>query len=264
MWNDSEFNSTFASPGGVASKEVKKNQIRHVLPVTGETINLCEQIEGENSVFDYNHLKFHHVSMVGIIRTVIKRSNDITYVLDDMTSNEFTVKLQSDENDELEDEENRAPQSHFVENQYVKVFGILKSLQGQKYIQAFRILPLKQLNEITYHILDCINTSIFYASKGQDKAYSANDTTHGNQPANANNNFEMEKSQAGGLSGIYNQISSVIKQSKSNEGIHIGDICAYFKNIPQNKIREALDFLSTEGHIYSTIDDEHFKSTDAI
>ena len=34
--------------------------------------------------------------MVGIIRTVIKRSNDITYVLDDMTSNEFTVKLQSD------------------------------------------------------------------------------------------------------------------------------------------------------------------------
>ena len=27
--------------------------------------------------------------------------------------------------------------------------------------------------------------------------------------------------------------------------------------------REAVDFLSNEGHIYSTIDENHFKSTDA-
>ncbi len=27
--------------------------------------------------------------------------------------------------------------------------------------------------------------------------------------------------------------------------------------------REAVEFLSSEGHIYSTIDDEHYKSTDS-
>ena len=27
--------------------------------------------------------------------------------------------------------------------------------------------------------------------------------------------------------------------------------------------RQAVDFLSNEGHIYSTVDDDHFKSTDA-
>ena len=27
--------------------------------------------------------------------------------------------------------------------------------------------------------------------------------------------------------------------------------------------RDAIEFLSGEGHIYSTIDDEHFKSTDS-
>ena len=28
--------------------------------------------------------------------------------------------------------------------------------------------------------------------------------------------------------------------------------------------RDAIEFLSTEGHIYSTIDDEHFKSTESM
>jgi hypothetical protein len=32
-----------------------------------------------------------------MIRSVLKRANDITYVVDDMTSNEINVKLQADE-----------------------------------------------------------------------------------------------------------------------------------------------------------------------
>ncbi len=57
-----EFNSTFASPSGAAGKDSKKNQLRSILPVTAETVNLATQVEGENSVFEYNHLRFHNVS----------------------------------------------------------------------------------------------------------------------------------------------------------------------------------------------------------
>jgi hypothetical protein len=39
---------------------------------------------------------YFKVSFIGIIRNVIKRANDVTYLIDDMTSAEINVKLQSD------------------------------------------------------------------------------------------------------------------------------------------------------------------------
>ena len=78
----------------------------------------------------------------------------------------------------------------------------------------------------------------------------------------------------------------MIKSSKSSgEGLHIKEICSYFKHVPESKIkytknlyslkiihyklfffslkREILEFLSNEGHIYSTIDDEHYQTTES-
>lgn len=71
------------------------------------------------------------------------------------------------EADDIESEEPKPNQIQFMENQYVKVYGIIKSLQGQKNLQAFRILPLKELNEITHHMLACINASIHFTSKAE-------------------------------------------------------------------------------------------------
>ena len=34
------------------------------------------------------------------------------------------------------------------------------------------------------------------------------------------------------------------------------------KTMTKNEMDNALDFLSSEGHIYSTIDEDHFKTTD--
>jgi len=263
MWNDNEFNSTFSSPNANAGKEIKKTLIKYVVPVTAQTISLCNQVEGETSVFEYNQLRFHQIYFIGIIRSVVKRANDITYLVDDMTSTCINVKLQSDDSDEMETEEDKT-HSQFIENQYVKVFGIIKSLQGQKNVQAFRILPIKELNELTYHMLECMNATIYFSNKsaGNDGM----DIGMGNPLKNANfggNNYESHgSSSSGGLTGIHLQISSMVKQNKSSEGVNVKDVCAYFKNIPENKIREAMEFLSTEGHIYSTIDDEHFKTTD--
>ena len=65
----------------------------------------------------------------------------------------------------METEEARPKQSQFMENQYVRVYGVVKQLQGQKIVQAFRIIPIKELNEVTHHILECMNASIHYKNK---------------------------------------------------------------------------------------------------
>lgn len=256
MWNDTEFNSTFSSPGG--NKEVKKTLIKTIVPVTAHTINTCDQVEGENSVYQYGNMTFHQISFIGIIRNVIKRANDTTYLVDDMTSTEINVKLQADDQDDMESEEEKPEHIQFMENQYVKVFGIIKSLQGEKIVQGFRILPIKELNEVTHHMLECMSASIHYSQSGSADEFN-HDIQMGNNEnplKNANNN------NSAGLSSCHTQVSNLIKQSSSNEGMHISEICGYLKSFSESKIREALEFLSNEGHIYSTIDDEHYKSSD--
>lgn len=269
MWNDSEFNSTFSSPNA-AGKEVKKNLIKYIVPVTAQIINQCSQVEGENSVFEYNSLRFHQVCFIGIIRNVIKRANDLTYLIDDMTSDtEINVRLQTDESDDMDTEDNmgkQAAQAQFIENQYVKVFGIIKSLQNQKNVQAFRIMPIKELNEVTHHMLDCISASIYYTTKGGCDSIGMPAMVGNNTNPLKNANLHGDtgnNGNTGGLNGTYQQVNNFVKHVKNSEGIHIRDICAQFKTIPESKIREAVEFLSNEGHIYSTIDDEHYKTTDA-
>jgi hypothetical protein len=67
------------------------------VPVNAHIINACTQVEGENSVFEFNALRFHQVCLIGVIRSVIKKANDTTYMVDDMTSEtEVNVKLQLD------------------------------------------------------------------------------------------------------------------------------------------------------------------------
>jgi replication factor A2 len=65
----------------------------------------------------------------------------------------------------MDSEEQRTPHVQFMENQYVRVYGVVKQLQGQKIVQAFKILPIKDLNEVTHHILECMDASIYYATK---------------------------------------------------------------------------------------------------
>jgi replication factor A2 len=267
MWNDSEFNSTFSSPGGGgAAKENKfKNLIKHIIPVTGHTITECSQVEGETSLFELNQLKFHQVCYLGIIRNVIKRTNDTTYVIDDMTTpSGINVKLQSDEKpeDDMESVEVRPAQPEFIENQYVRVYGVIKSLQGQKNLQAFKILPVKELNEITYHMLQCINASIHYLGKanganmGEDSMdMMGNGSSNSGSRTNSNN---------AGLTTLQAQISSLIKGCKNEGGIHKNTIFATFSTISQKEVMETLDFLSSEGHIYATIEEDLYKTTDGI
>lgn len=254
MWNDTDFNSTFSSPSAGA-KEVKKNLIKHIVPVTAQLINQCTQVEGENSVYEYASMNFHQVCFIGIIRNVIKRANDTTYLIDDMTSSEVNVKLQSDDPDDMESEEAKPHQIQFMENQYVKVFGIIKSLQGEKIVQAFRILPVKELNEVTHHMLECMNASIHYSQKADGSC---------EMPSGGDNPLKNMNNGNSGLGSCNSQVSDLIKQCKSSQGMHINEICDYLKSFSKTKIQDALEFLSTEGHVYSTIDDEHFKSTESM
>ncbi|KAJ7333699.1 DNA-directed RNA polymerase I subunit rpa2 [Desmophyllum pertusum] len=65
-----------------------------------------------------------------------------------------------------------------------------------------------------------------------------------------------------GLTGIQHEIHRMITTSQHEEGMSFAQIKQKVKTSDQ-QIRNTLEFLSNEGHIYSTIDDDHYKSTDS-
>ncbi|XP_040144141.1 replication protein A 32 kDa subunit isoform X2 [Ictidomys tridecemlineatus] len=66
-----------------------------------------------------------------------------------------------------------------------------------------------------------------------------------------------------GLTVVQNQVLNLIKACPRPEGLNFQDLRTQLQHMPVASIKQAVDFLSNEGHIYSTVDDDHFKSTDA-
>jgi len=90
----------------------------------------------------------------------------------------------------------------------------------------------------------------------------------GGEPINrgASTQGSVAQSQAGvkGLSVLQSRVLQLITNTNDEVGIDIGEIHRALKgSASDNQVNAAVDFLSNEGHVYTTTDDRHFKATDA-
>ena len=68
---------------------------------------------------------------------------------------------------------------------------------------------------------------------------------------------------ANGLTVAQNQVLNSIQACLRPVRLNFQDLKNQLQHMSVASIKLAVDFLSNEGHIYSTVDDDHFKSTDA-
>ena len=68
---------------------------------------------------------------------------------------------------------------------------------------------------------------------------------------------------ANGLTVAQNQVLNLIKACPRPEGLNLQNLKNQLQHMSVASIKLAVDFLSNEEHICSTVDDDHFKSTDA-
>ncbi|XP_010022937.1 PREDICTED: replication protein A 32 kDa subunit [Nestor notabilis] len=144
---------------------------------------------------------------------------------------------------------------------YVKVVGHVRFFQTKRSLVAFKIMPLENMNEFTAHILEIVHAhmllsrNVMPASKapqsfgtgmGEVGGYGGG----GSLPVN-------------GLTAHQTQVLNLIKNCPVPEGMSLQELSVQLQNVSMSTIKQAVEFLSSEGHIYSTVDDDHYKSTDA-
>lgn len=65
---------------------------------------------------------------------------------------------------------------------------------------------------------------------------------------------------------VNDEVLKIIKQyQESDTGASVEVILSALRGqYDETKIRDAIEYLSNEGHCYTTIDDNHFKSTESF
>lgn len=275
MWNQGGYSESSMgggytqSPGGFASPALsqggeKKGRTRatQIIPCTVSQLMSASQAD---ETFRVGDVEVAQVTIVGVIRSTDKSMTNIQYKVDDMTGAPMDVKQWVDTEDPGVDSTVLPPGT------YVKVSGNLRSFQSHRSVVAFSVRPLEDMNEITSHMLEVVQA---HMALGKPQSMS---NTGGAMNINTTPMSRPGMGNMGGVGGVYtgandmvnnglsanqNQVLSLIRSCPDPQGISIQDLKQRLSGISISVIKQAVEFLSNEGHIFSTIDEDHYKSTD--
>lgn len=267
MWSDQggfnqdggfEGQGGFSSPGGFgtpqpAEEKRGRSRAQNLVPVTVAQIFNATNTDDR---FFSGSLEISQVAVIGVIRSVKESQTRVDYEIDDMTGPVLEVRHFNDQDENLPDDQREEP---LRENRYARICGHVRSFQGKRNVVAFKVLPVVDMNELTCHMLEIIraHAAANMEQNGMTGGNLASTSTGSSRAGDlgGSNNYQ-------GMSALHSQIANIIKNNITDVGASIADVSKHLRGVPEKAIRDAVEFLSGEGHIYSTIDDDHFKATD--
>uniref|UniRef100_A0A2C9LQQ6 Replication protein A C-terminal domain-containing protein n=1 Tax=Biomphalaria glabrata TaxID=6526 RepID=A0A2C9LQQ6_BIOGL len=251
-----DFSQTGFHGGGFSTPqadEKKKGSKRsnNLVPVTVAQMFTAKH---EDDVFISGNLELAQVTFIGLIKSVNSTPTRLDYFVDDMTGPPIEVRHfnDSDENEQSED----TTQNTLSVNTYVRICGMLRSFGGKRSVHAHKITPITDMNELSCHLLEVV-----YASASASLQQTSSIMGGGDNKGFSTNSSGMN--QIAGLTPLQSQIQNIVRSNQSERGCSIDEICQQLKSVAPKAIRDTIDFLSSEGLIYSTIDEEHYQATDA-
>jgi len=241
----------FGNQNAGAGDRPRKPRVLNIVPLTTKSIR---EMNPDDSGFKLNGKDVNQVTIVGSIVHHEQSQMCNTYQLDDtygVVSVKNWITGDGDENDESAQNEDKV----FEVGTYVRVFAQLRSFQKTVTLNVLNMRAIEDMNEITTHMLECL----LYKKKCQAMNQGQNTgSVQSYGSVKPGNNFNDNPN---GFDNIQSQVWSLVHNSQAAEGISVQAIKQSLSGLSEAQIRKAIEFLSNEGHIYSTINDDHFRST---
>lgn len=254
--NDGMNGSPTFSQSQQSPSAVKKRDAQSLTPVTIKQLHNCEH---RDSKFKLDGKDLAQVTFIGSILSSEQQPTNLNYLIDDGTG-KINVRIYID----LEDENH----SNHAENTYVRVVGNLREFNNQLSVVGFTLLPITDFNELTFHMLEAISVHLRNtrgeaggAVGGGAVQQNAAPAMNGGNNYGGGNNFGGNAPAGGNDDGLQQKVLKVFEADSSDQGASIDYVCQQFPNVSRMDIKKAVEYLSDEGHLYSTVDDDHFKST---
>ncbi|KAI0844491.1 replication protein A, subunit RPA32 [Daldinia vernicosa] len=231
--------------GSQAANAVSEDSLR---PVTVKQIIDAEQSFNRENSFRIDGADVSQVTFVGMVRQISPQTTNITYRLDDGTGIiEVKQWLDADRQDD-------AAHNPFHEEQYVRVWGRLRSFGNKRHVGVHVIKPVTDFNEVNYHLLEATYVHLFF-TRG---ALGGGGGGDGN--AAEDDSMFVENNDAMFLQGASvkaRKMYQYLNQSKSGEGTNM-HVIAKETGMTIQDVMAAAEELLGHGKIYTTLDDETF------
>lgn len=242
-----------AGQTGAANYNTKKVE-DSITPVTVKQLSDAVAMDSQDDNFKL--LTGKTIGLVTIVGKVVRKeetASHLTYAIDDGTG---VVECKEFVSEDGEGQRENLPEN----DDYVRITGKMKSLNDNRNLQTMNCRKITDFNEVAFHFLDAMYASSrFTSEKGADVGVAT-----GNAPAayampTSGNNTETAGSLQDQLLTIYNNPSG---PASGDSGIELSEVVKLLgEKYTFDAVREAVEFLSNEGHVYSTISDEHHRST---
>jgi len=221
---------------------------RGVLTCTIGTILNAKHSESDNC-FVYKHLKFNTVMIMGLIREANHEVNGslATYNIDDHSGGLLEIKWWHDDSTE--------PLKPLT---YIKVIGQVKIFGGKAHVVAHHVSKMQSLNELIAHAIECVHASLLIRKQGETGGM--NMTSNNNTLGSSGYQTPQTSTTSNGFTPVQNAVLNLLKTVTTMAGYSVTEICKQLRQFSENQVKQALEFLSGEGHIYSTTDDDHFRA----
>jgi replication factor A2 len=258
--------------GGSGSKGAPKREPSTLVPVTLRMVQEAPEAPGGKGSLFYGKL-FNQIKICANVLTVETQETHKAVSVEDGTGPPVTIRIYTDGNESMQ----------INESQYY-IFPCKAPTKGQ--LTAFTAIPVTDHNQITVHALDCI----LQQKKANSKLRGAEGQQMGQQQANG---YRPQAAAAAGMNGYGNGMKSepahgaygmlppgsvstgdpirdqVLSAFATGEEAHLDAGCSISSVVAQlqavqitfQQVQEAIAALTNEGHLYSTIDEEHYKPT---
>ncbi|XP_050306079.1 replication protein A 32 kDa subunit [Anthonomus grandis grandis] len=236
----------------------KKKGVRRLQSVVPIVIRMLRDFYGDE--FKLFGLPVQIVSIVGVLQSFDLQSTKATYTIQDHTGTVkavWWVDKESDDETVLPD---------VKEGTYVKIFGTIKTADGEKSLLVLKMFPLNDLNVVNTHLLEVINSRLQAEAFSKDSLKNIKQNNPGASLANAMTSMTetaIDHDQQSNMTPIQLKLFKILQADDSQSGPDKATIFSHFPKHQIREVNEALNFLVNEGHAYSTVDNDHFKPTDS-
>ena len=134
------------------------------MPVTVKILaTACQAASTSDEPVRVHGQELQNITLVGKILSLEAGTTSFNYVLTDGTGQVEVKKWIDDENVDSMIELAK-------EGRYVRIFGNVRSVNGNHIVQSFTIRPITDFNEVTFHNLEVIYVHNFFTKDSQSKS----------------------------------------------------------------------------------------------
>ncbi|XP_009770104.1 replication protein A 32 kDa subunit A-like isoform X1 [Nicotiana tabacum] len=243
----------------------KNRDSQTLLPLSVKQISEAFQSSDDKTNFLIDGVDVNNVKVVGILFNKAERVTEVSFVVDDGTGR---IDCSRWVNEAVDAKEMEA----VTDGMYVRVHGHLKGLLGKRQLVAYSVRPVDDYNEIASHFAEVIYVHSYNSKlrKQQDSSTmsaqvpsSAANTPLKGYQASPSTQFQFPGYNMDGIRGVDKMVLDYLQQPSClarEKGVHRNELAQQLK-VPSEKILEAIESLESEGLVYSTIDEYHYKST---